>query len=273
MDDKDLILARKLMVKILEEVHTLCVQNDIKYFLHFGSLIGAVRHNGFIPWDDDVDIGMLRPDYEKFCKIAPKKLGNDFFLQTYNTDDGYGLYFSKVILLGTVWQGQDSVKTNIKHKGLCIDVFPFDKVPASQSDNAKFFSKCSRANVFTLYKFKYREQPLSDRNSFLKKILIRILPKSFFIWYRNRIFLHYRNYKNKYLITGLWNNTVRHPLPEAYYKDLVLHTFENKMFFIPKHYHEVLTAFFGDYMQIPPVENRPTHNIIEYDFGKFKELL
>lgn len=77
--ENDLRKAQLLMLKILKAVHKVCEENDIKYFLSDGSLIGAVRHEGFIPWDDDLDIGMLRKDYEKFLKIAQDKLGGRIF--------------------------------------------------------------------------------------------------------------------------------------------------------------------------------------------------
>ena len=78
ISNKDLRKAQLLMLKILKEVHKICEENNIKYFLSDGTLIGAIRHQGFIPWDDDLDIGMLREDYEKFCKIAPQILSENF---------------------------------------------------------------------------------------------------------------------------------------------------------------------------------------------------
>ena len=120
------------MIKILKEVHSICMKNNIKYFLHFGTLIGAVRHNGFIPWDDDIDIGMLRPDYEKFLKIVKNNLSKDYIVQNQKTDKGFAFCFTKIMLQDTVWIEQNSIRTNKKYNGIYIDVFPFDKVPEKE---------------------------------------------------------------------------------------------------------------------------------------------
>ena len=88
-EDLSLRDAQMLMVEILEDVHNLCEKHGLKYFLDGGTLIGAVRHKGFIPWDDDIDIGMPREDYEKFIEIAKKELPDNLFLQTFETDKYY----------------------------------------------------------------------------------------------------------------------------------------------------------------------------------------
>lgn len=83
---------------IVKEVKRICDENGIKYFMIAGTLLGAVRHKGFIPWDDDMDIGMLRADYEKFIDLAQKSMSDKFFLQTTETDSAYGLNFAKFFL-------------------------------------------------------------------------------------------------------------------------------------------------------------------------------
>ena len=129
LKNNDLRKAQLLMLKILKEIHNICVKNNIKYFLSDGTLIGAIRHNGFIPWDDDLDIGMLREDYEKFCSIAQEELPEEFVLQTQKTDKGYGLQFGKVILKNTIWIEKVAKNTKRDYSGLYIDIFPYDKIP------------------------------------------------------------------------------------------------------------------------------------------------
>ena len=110
-DDEDFDMDRETLrqvqldqLEIAKDIKRVCEENGIRYHLAFGSLLGAVRHKGFIPWDDDMDFGMLREDYERFLEIAPKKLKDEFFLQTWHTDPYYPLAFAKVRKKGTVFQ-------------------------------------------------------------------------------------------------------------------------------------------------------------------------
>ena len=99
-------LLRKVQLTLLEiavEIKRVCEENDIRYFLSDGTFLGAVRHQGFIPWDDDMDMGMLRADYEKFCRVAPTALKPEYCLETWDLDAGYGLPFAKVMKRNTVY--------------------------------------------------------------------------------------------------------------------------------------------------------------------------
>ena len=113
---------------ILLEIDRVCTENNIKYFLDSGTALGAVRHKGFIPWDDDIDICMMRDDYEKFIRLAPEKLSQKYFLQTLKTDPGYNKLHAKVRKNGTVFKEDANLMRNMNH-GLFVDIYPFDYLP------------------------------------------------------------------------------------------------------------------------------------------------
>lgn len=96
MDNEILRKVQLAQLDMAKEVKRICNKYNINYFMDSGTLLGAVRHRGFIPWDDDLDFGMLREDYEKFLKIATTELDSKFFLQTWKNDDGFPYGFSKI---------------------------------------------------------------------------------------------------------------------------------------------------------------------------------
>lgn len=266
MNHDDLKIAQNIMLDILKAVHNVCEENGIKYFLFAGSMIGAVRHNGFIPWDDDIDIGMLRPDYNHFCTIAQKALGDDYFLQNTKTDKGYALFFSKVMKNKTKWIEGGTINANQEHHGIYIDVMPFDKIPANEKKFAKFWNYYRIINYFTFVKYNYYSHDRNDKNSFIKLLLIKILPKKFLTSYRDYLAQKYSKLKKSYTVTGLWDEVYKKIQPEKIYSEVILHKFENNIFFIPKNYDEILTKLYGNYMELPPVEKRTTHEILDYSF-------
>lgn len=273
ISNKDLRKAQLLMLKILKEVHKICEENNIKYFLSDGTLIGAIRHQGFIPWDDDLDIGMLREDYEKFCKIAPQILSENFILQNFQTDKGYGLQFGKVILKNTVWIEKVAKNTNRQWSGIYIDIFPYDNI----TENKKKQKLINRLYIFIqgliLIKFKYinisnYESMAKKLKYVLKKIYLCTISKKLLIYIRDSICKRYLN-KSNTLVTKYGGNFYKNQNPYNFYKDLTLQTFEDTSFYIPKNYDKILKNLYGNYMEIPPIEKQRQHGIEYFDFGNY----
>lgn len=116
------------LLDILKETIRVCDICNIEYFIIGGTALGAFFFNDIVPWDDDIDIGMRRSEYEKFIQIAPNYLGSDFFLQTYETEPDTTTYFAKVRRNGTLFLDEGTKELNIHH-GIYIDIFPLDNVP------------------------------------------------------------------------------------------------------------------------------------------------
>ena len=161
--EKELLRKVQLtQLEIAKEIRRVCDENNIRYFLACGTFLGAVRHQGFIPWDDDMDIGMLRSDYEKFCRIAPQKLKPEDCLQTWYTDPNYSLPFGKVLKRNTPYL--ESKKTRkLKENGFYVDIFPYDYAPEDPAELNSYVLKLLnivqiRAVRFQLLKWLIRLQ-------------------------------------------------------------------------------------------------------------------
>ena len=103
MEREVLQKVQPILLDMLREIHRVCTEHQIPYVLYRGTFLGAVRHQGFIPWDDDMDVAMLREDYDRFCRIAPEALGKDYCFQNWHTDENYAHPFGKVRRRGTVY--------------------------------------------------------------------------------------------------------------------------------------------------------------------------
>ena len=143
MDDVTLRKVQLVQLEIAKEIKAICERNNIEFFLESGTLLGAVRHGGFIPWDDDLDLGMTRSNYNKFIECASKELDNKYFLQTVDTDENYPLAFCKIRKNNTIYMEKAHEHTSF-HNGIFVDVFPYDNIP----DDDKIFKKIKKRLKF-----------------------------------------------------------------------------------------------------------------------------
>ena len=174
LSKENLRQAQKVMLYIMKKIHEVCVKHNIRYWLDYGTLLGAVRHDGFIPWDDDMDISMLREDYEKFNAIAQQELGEEFFWQTKETEPDFCFEMGKVRLNGTVWQEKNWEKSSITHQGLFVDIFPIDPFPESK---IQMYRLTHTANLFNYLLFYKINKIISPR--FVNKLIIWTLSPLF----------------------------------------------------------------------------------------------
>lgn len=272
MEQEILHKVQCIELEIAKEVKRICDENDIKYFLDGGTLLGAVRHKGFIPWDDDFDIGMLREDYEKFLEIAPKVMDHKFFLQTPYTDTKHGLFFSKVRKLGTALIEKGGAKKQI-HKEIWIDIFPYDSFPDEEKNQNHLKRKITLYR--RLFYVKSNLRPWLEKKSFTKIVLcfLGYIPYKFISFFikRNRLLAAAKQYQTKYnncytkfkysqgsSRCGKWLISTKSFLN---FSSLA---FEDTQFSVLNDYDSFLKAGYGNYMQLPPKELRENqHNIIE----------
>jgi len=265
LSTNELRKAQLLQLSILKELDKICRKNNISYFLSDGTLLGAIRHNGFIPWDDDLDVGMTRENYQYFCKIIETHLPENIFFQTAKNDKGYGLSFAKLRLKGTKWLEKGTEDCSFK-TGIYIDIFPFDDV----CHNILFQKiKCYLHNKieYILYKKSY---PHIHSSTIIKGVCVGclyIIPKQ--VWLFILSLLEKKNKKSSKSSRYNFGRFFDIMVDKSVYEDLVLHKFEDGEFYIPRHYDLVLTKLFGDYMALPPIEKRKTHGIVAWDFGNY----
>ena len=273
LTENELRQAQKIMLIILKKFDSFCKTHQLSYFLHAGTLLGAVRHKGFIPWDDDVDVGMLRDDYEKFCKLFQTEQ-DDLILQNYDTDEGFGFPYSKLILNNTKWIEAFAKDSDRKYNGIFLDIFVFDKISADKKEQKKLFHKNKLLRLLMLSKQNYS---LSFNDTFRSVVYKIICFFSKFVSAKKiqkkhlELCLKHSYLANDCLVTNFGGDFYENINPERYYKDLIKCKFEDSEFYIPKEYDEILRKSYGNYM-IPPQNPIYKHEIVEYNFGPYLQV-
>ncbi len=255
---------KKIEFEILSYVAKFCEENQLRYFLAYGTLLGAVRHKGFIPWDDDIDLYMPREDYNKFIALFNEKRDTQTYEAVAPNDKKAKHSFLKIIDTRTV---KDERVFNYKNGtlGVDIDIFPLDGTPTDEQTFRKWHRKLEKIYLAIL------KRQLHLRGSFvsrLKEIYHKLKLGRYLFYSKKRLLakaakLHglYPYEKSEYVtaMEDCWNRP-RDRARRACYDEYVLLDFETGKFRAPKGYEEVLTNSYGDYMQLPPESERVTHH-------------
>lgn len=258
---------------ILDEIHRVCTENGLRYSLAYGTLLGAVRHKGFIPWDDDVDVMMPREDYDQLVRIWDACADPNYIFQTEECSDDYNNNFGKVRKDHTAFIMYEEQKQKKFHKGIYVDIFPMVRqAPGKITKKYQF----AMFMVNLLYNRGYTSGH-KGTIGLIERLMLAIVPKKYYrklsLWAGKQA----RRWQDN--TSGCWLTTCTfiacHRLhPADFFDSMTQIDFQGKSYNVIHDYHGYLTAVYGDYMKLPPEEERVwTHHPIEIDFShNYEEL-
>ena len=275
--NSDLKKLQRTQLFILLELKRICDKHDIHYFLTGGTLLGAVRHQGFIPWDDDIDVAMLRDEYTKFISVCQDELSSAFFLQTKESDEFCSLSFAKLQLNGTK-RVDESVKNTHARTGIDIDIFPYDDIPADFRGKIQYDLCMMFRGIYGIqcgYNVLNREKSLKKKVGMIICHFVAIfLSKKRVSQMMDSILQKYNSQGCEYALDlagasyGYEHERIRKDIIENY----SMLPFEGFLFPVPHDYDTFLHTLYGDYMTLPPKEKQIQHAIDELDFGKWDNI-
>ena len=257
---------KRIQMEILEYLDSFCKKNNIQYWLDCGTLLGAIRHKGYIPWDDDIDVGMLREDYNKFISLSSSFNDNEkYIFKCYEIDKNWKYQIGKILDNSTVLYEPDE-KHGIK-TAVNIDIFVHDNAPSNDKELRKMYDKRDlyiKLNKCQNIKRFYTEE--KQKYNFIRYPIyyfFKIFPKNYFV---KKLIDNSMKLKDKNTgYVGFFMGIAKTRCPISVFKSFVSADFEGKKFPIPKEYDKWLKKLYGDYMKLPPVEKQKTHhNFVAY---------
>ena len=270
--EKKLKIIQKNELSILIEIKRLCEKYSLRYCLAYGSCLGAVRHNGFIPWDDDIDVLMPLQDYRVFVEVCKKEMSKDFFLQTFETDANYFYAFGKIRKNDTTFILWNSKNHHI-HQGFWVDIFPVVKTPQRKISKRIINSLIRFSAYLQMFDFLNGYERSKSEVGAAKYNLARVLNK---LPQKTRIDLHKKilnlslgSPKEEDELSALFISLI--PEINGCCFNTIDWQFEGIMFPIPRDYDKHLKLWYGDYMVLPPEDKRYSHYSVIVDENKSYE--
>jgi lipopolysaccharide cholinephosphotransferase len=260
---------KRIQLEMLVDFDRFCTEHQLRYYLHCGTLLGAVRHQGYIPWDDDIDVSMPRWDYEQFIRLYNEQRVNpDYEVISFLQNPDFYLPFAKLIHRRT--QLAEAVDSDLK-LGIYLDIFPLDNMGDTKEEAKRLFDE-----VYVL------RQKLIVQN--LKLIKERSLYKNIAIFFMKlfagknkrrglirQIDEKCRKYESEKIgryiaVNCAANYGEKEIMPGEWYEDYIVVPFEEYRFRIPAGYDGNLKQFYGDYMKLPPEEKRKSHHVYDAEW-------
>ena len=267
IDEVTLKKLHDVELEILKEFIRICNKHNLKYFAVGGTLIGTIRHKGFIPWDDDIDIGMPREDYDKFIKISEKELNKKYFIQVGYDYKNSWAPFTKIRKKNTLADEENITHINYP-KGIFIDIFPFDNI--NTNNGILFKIKCNI--IVTITDAIYYKWGIKKINEIRRKTLCRffsLFSNKYLKRIQNKLMKSKNKKDTKYLVSYCGSYTMQKEtqLKELFFP-LQTKKFEDIDILVPNKYDTYLTNIYGDYMKLPPKEKRENHSMMNISFNE-----
>lgn len=268
LSPEDVRRSQLLALKMFGELERICKKYGITYYVAAGSLLGAVRHGGQIPWDDDVDVTMPRHDYERFIKIAQSELPNDMILPLNN----YPYGFHRIQIKGT------SIKRALRQKGphgIFLDILPLDG--AAPTDKLKKrHAQINERMIFIMYE-SVKPQPVLNKKNlsvWVKRLILKnLVPKKILqlIWYNNAVKYDVDKSSEWVCLPGYYGYD-KECFDKSCWGEPFMMMYEGRRCPVMSRWENYLKLHYGDYMQPPPLLFRRTHFFYDVDFGKYKNM-
>lgn len=251
---------KRIQLDILKHIDEFCLKNGLTYFISGGTLIGAVRHKGFIPWDDDIDIMMKRDDYDKLIKLYLAKDKSCYKLYSFEQDKKFPYPYAKMDDSRTVL---DEEITDSYKMGVNIDIFPIDTI----SDDINIQKTVVKRNKRWIQLITLKRVPIKRGRSLLKNAVLALshlitsfIPYSFIVLKIINNAKAAKCEKSAHCGCLVWGYGLKEIIPRRALAESIRLPFEDCAFSAPKGYDMYLKSLFGNYMELPPVEKRQTHH-------------
>lgn len=261
----DIKEIQNITLGILKEIKRICDSYGVLYYLDAGTLLGAVRHKGFIPWDDDVDICMLRSEYNKFIEAFRKSSKQKYKLLSLETDEKYSLPLPKVV--DTRTKLIQLRQNEYEYIGVYVDIFVYDNIPDSESERMYAFSRQALLQK-RWNRFQYKPNSLNTPKQFMRKIIQYALKpiniQRFFALKINKFAVTYNNICTEYIGTMTYVCRREHEIYRRnWFGKGIEVPFEDALFRIPEDWDSFLRSMYGEYMELPPIEQRVSHHEVK----------
>ena len=269
-----LATLRSIQLDILREIDRICRRHGIRYFLSGGSMLGAARHGGYIPWDDDIDVAFLREEYEKFKAVAPAELSGRCSYQSWMNGDGYHYFFDRITARDTYFASKYSDSYEMP-KGISVDIFVYDAVPDSERTRRRHWKHLMHKRLLMNVRWKNepRGEGMARLVSKLLLPLLRIKSMDSYSESYDKATCKYRGRRTNTVMAPATDHKWHDCMPREWFTEVIPCRFEDVDTFLPKGYDGFLRNWYGeDYMTLLPLSQRtPYHDYYRLDVGRYAD--